>query len=363
MEKKLLPLVAAAAAAGLVLGLVVLAGGSGSSSAVSAATADAILTAVDQSMCSSPAPAASGAWSAAEMSNAATIVSVSDTLSGENRRAAQIALMTAVTESGLNDDPGGLGGAIGLFQQTPPAWGTASQILDPAYAAGAFVKRLLAVGGWEKLPPWQAAQAVQASGAGEPDSPLNPLPGQLGGNYEVNWSKALGVYSAVTGSFTLSGCGGGPTGGVTGPAGRHGLPVGYQVPAGTSTEAKAAIGYAVSKLGDAYVWGAAGPNQFDCSGLTMMAWRQAGVALVHYTVTQEQEGRKVPASQITPGDLVLVPGSDPPGPGLPGHVGIYLGSSLVLSAIDPQYGVAVQSWRTFTSGGLDATVDPSRPAA
>ena len=134
------------AAAGLVLGLVVLAGGSGSSSAVSAATADAILTAVDQSMCSSSAPAASGSWSAAEMSNAATIVSVSDTLSGENRRAAQIALMTAITESGLNDDPGGMGGAIGLFQQTPPAWGTASQILDPAYAAGAFVKRLLGGG-------------------------------------------------------------------------------------------------------------------------------------------------------------------------------------------------------------------------
>jgi len=61
--------------------------------------------------------------------------------------------------------------------------------------------------------------------------------------------------------------------------------------------------------------------------------------------------------------LVLVPGSDPPGPGLPGHVGIYLGSSLVLSAIDPQYGVAVQSWKTFTSAGLDAIVDPSRPPA
>ena len=150
---------------------------------------------------------------------------------------------------------------------------------------------------------------------------------------------------------------------MTGPAGRHGLPVGYQVPAGTSTETKTAIGYAISKLGDAYVWGAAGPNQFDCSGLTMMAWRQTGVTLVHYTVTQEHEGRKVPASQIAPGDLVLVPGADPPGPGLPGHVGIYLGYSLVLSAIDPQYGVAVQSWKTFTSGGLDAIVDPSHPPA
>ena len=111
------------------------------------------------------------------------------------------------------------------------------------------------------------------------------------------------------------------------------------------------------------MWGAAGPNQFDCSGLTMAAWAKARVTLVHYTVTQEQEGRKVPASQIAPGDLVLVPGSDPPGPGLPGHVGIYLGDSLVLSAIDQQYGVAVQSWKTFTSGGLDAVVDPTQPPA
>jgi cell wall-associated NlpC family hydrolase len=363
VEKKLLPLGAAVAAAGLVLGLVVLAGGSGSSSSVSAAIADAILTALDQSMCQSAAAGASGLWSQAEMSNAETIVSVSNTLSGEDPRAAEIALMTAITESGLNDDPGGLGGAIGLFQQTPPAWGTATQILDPGYAAGAFVKRLLAVPGWEKLPPWQAAQAVQASGAGEPGSTLNPLPGQLGGNYEVNWSKAQGVYSAVTGVFTASGCGGGPAGGVTGPASRHGLPVGYEVPAGTPNNAKTAIEYAISKLGDTYVWGAAGPNRFDCSGLTMASWAKAGVTLVHYTVTQEQEGRKVPASQIAPGDLVLVPGSDPPGPGLPGHVGIYLGDSLVLSAIDQQYGVAVQSWKTFTSGGLDAVVDPTQPPA
>lgn len=363
MEKKLCALGAAAATSGLVLGLVVLAGGSGSSSAVSAATADAILIALDQSMCSSVAPAASGSWTPAEMSNAETIVSVSDTLSGESPRAAEIALMTAITESGLNDDPGGLGGAIGLFQQTPPVWGTASQILDPAYAAGAFVKRLLAAPGWQTMPPWQAAQAVQASGAGSPSSPLNPLPGALGGNYEVNWSKAQGVYTAVTGAFTQAGCGGGPTGGVTGPASRHGLPVGYKIPPGASNKATTTIDYALSKLGDAYVWGAAGPNQFDCSGLTMAAWAKAGVTLVHYTVTQEQEGLKVPASQMAPGDLVLVPGSDPPGPGLPGHVGIYLGHSLVLSAIDKRYGVAVQSWQTFTSGGLDAVVDPTQPPA
>jgi cell wall-associated NlpC family hydrolase len=93
----------------------------------------------------------------------------------------------------------------------------------------------------------------------------------------------------------------------------------------------------------------------------MMAWAQAGIALDHYTVSQEEEGLKVLSGQIVAGDLVLVPGDDAPGPGLPGHVGIYLGDALVLSAVDPQYGVIVQSWATFTGGGLDAIVDPLLP--
>ena len=58
------------------------------------------------------------------------------------------------------------------------------------------------------------------------------------------------------------------------------------------------------------------------------------------------------------GDLVLIPGSDAPAPGEAGHVGIYVGNGLVESAIDPAQGVAVQSWQTFVSGGLDAVRDP-----
>jgi hypothetical protein len=340
--------------------LVVLAGGVAGSSAGSAVT-DTIVTAVERSMCQSAGPL--GGLTAPQSANAETIVSVSDTLSGENPRAAQIALMAALTESGLSNDPGGMGGAIGLFQQTPPAWGTDAQLHDPAYATGAFVTRLLELSGWQQLEPWVAAQDVQQSGAGQPGSPLNPYPGRVGGNYEAKWAVAQEFYGLVTGADTALDCGGGPAGGEPGPPSRFGLPLGYTVPAGTTPRAALAVSYAISKLGDAYVWGAAGPNQFDCSGLTMLAWRAAGVSLVHYTVTQGQEGRQVPASQIAPGDLVLVPGSDPPGPGLPGHVGLYLGASLVVSAIDTQQGVAVQTWATFVSGGLDAVVDPTRAPA
>jgi cell wall-associated NlpC family hydrolase len=91
----------------------------------------------------------------------------------------------------------------------------------------------------------------------------------------------------------------------------------------------------------------------------MAAWATVGVVLVHASSIQQTEGVGVTAAQLVPGDLVLVPGSDSPGPGLAGHVGIYLGDSLVISAIDPEYGVAVQTWDTFVSGGLIALRDPA----
>lgn len=343
-----------------VLALAVLVGG-----AVGPTATDTTLTAygqaANQEMCAATGPL--HGLPAAEASNAEAIVAVTEELSHENSRAAQIALMTALTESHLANVDGGMGGAYGLFQQTPPAWGTVTQILNPTYATTQFVTHLLAVPGWSSLPPWQAAQAVQRSGAGQPKSPLNPHPGILGGNYETYWTQAGRVLSLVLGSQTGMACGGGPTGGEPGSAGRYGLPADYHIPTTATPQATVAIRYALSKLGDRYIYGAAGPNRFDCSGLTMMAWAAAGVRLEHYTVDQLHEGLQVPASQIEPGDLVLVPGVDPPGPGLPGHVGIYLGDQLVLSAVDPQYGVIVQSWTTFVSGGLDAVIDPLQPGS
>jgi hypothetical protein len=147
---------AAAAVGGLlafVVGLAVLAGGG------SAITSDAdttVLTAALQqvaqdSTCITTGPLAG--LSATQASNAETIVSVSDTLSHENMRAAQIALMTSITESHLTNLDGGMGGAYGLFQQTPPAWGTVGQIMDPTYAATQFITRLLAVPGWQSMAP------------------------------------------------------------------------------------------------------------------------------------------------------------------------------------------------------------------
>lgn len=340
----------------LVVGLVILAGGGpATTTAETTALTGALQQVAQDSTCISTGPLTG--LSTAQASNAELIVSVSDTLSHEDTHAAQIALMTSITETHLTDLDGGMGGAYGLFQQTPPAWGTVAQIMDPTYAATQFVSRLLAVPGWQSMTPWAAAQAAQSSGAGQPDSPLNPEPGVVGGNYAVHWLAAGQVLNLVLGSATSAGCGGGPTGGEVGPASRYGLPASYSIPPGTTPQAQLAVAYAISKLGDAYVWAAAGPNTFDCSGLTMMAWAQAGVQLAHYTITQMNEGLNVPASQMVPGDLVLVPGSDG-SLAAPGHVGIYIGDSLVLSAVDPQDGVIAQSWATFVSDGLSAIVDP-----
>ncbi|WP_121252466.1 C40 family peptidase [Nocardioides ferulae] len=102
----------------------------------------------------------------------------------------------------------------------------------------------------------------------------------------------------------------------------------------TSGRAGAAIGYAMAQVGDAYVYGAAGPSAFDCSGLTMMAWAQAGVALPHSSSAQYGSGPHIAASALQPGDLVFYysPIS---------HVGMYIGNGMIVHAANPGTGVVV----------------------
>jgi cell wall-associated NlpC family hydrolase len=101
-----------------------------------------------------------------------------------------------------------------------------------------------------------------------------------------------------------------------------------------SGRAKIAIDAALAQLGDSYVWGAAGPNSFDCSGLTMYAWGKAGVSLSHSSKAQASEGRRVSKSELMPGDLVFFfqPIS---------HVGIYLGNGRIVHAPRPGKSVEI----------------------
>ena len=101
-----------------------------------------------------------------------------------------------------------------------------------------------------------------------------------------------------------------------------------------SGRAGAAVSYALAQVGDAYVWGATGPSAFDCSGLTLMAWSQAGVSLPHSSSSQMSSGTPVSSSQLQPGDLVFYysPVS---------HVGIYIGNGQIVHAANPSDGVKV----------------------
>ena len=106
------------------------------------------------------------------------------------------------------------------------------------------------------------------------------------------------------------------------------------VSAPASGRAGAAVQYALAQVGDSYVYGAAGPSAFDCSGLTMMAWAQAGVSLPHSSSAQYASGTQVAASALQPGDLVFYynPIS---------HVGIYIGNGMIAHAANPSTGVQV----------------------
>ncbi|MBI3217826.1 MAG: C40 family peptidase [Mycobacterium sp.] len=98
-----------------------------------------------------------------------------------------------------------------------------------------------------------------------------------------------------------------------------------------SGRAALAVRAALSRLGRPYVWGATGPNQFDCSGLMQWAYHQAGIDLHRTTYDQIHDGVAVPRSQVQPGDLVF-PHT--------GHVQMAIGNGMVVEA--PHAGANVQ---------------------
>jgi peptidoglycan DL-endopeptidase CwlO len=118
----------------------------------------------------------------------------------------------------------------------------------------------------------------------------------------------------------------------------------YIPPVGNSIGAQA-LRYALSKVGDPYVWGAAGPNAFDCSGLVMWAYAQVGISLLHFTGDQWNEGVHIPRSQLQPGDLVFFFQDL-------GHVGMYIGNGMMVNA--PTFGQPVQVAPVFWSAYMGA---------
>jgi cell wall-associated NlpC family hydrolase len=101
-----------------------------------------------------------------------------------------------------------------------------------------------------------------------------------------------------------------------------------------SGRAAIAVRYAMAQVGKPYVYGAAGPSAYDCSGLTMAAWGSAGVGLPHSSSAQYGSGTHVSPSALQPGDLVFYysPIS---------HVGMYIGNGMIVNAENPSAGIKV----------------------
>jgi peptidoglycan DL-endopeptidase CwlO len=95
-----------------------------------------------------------------------------------------------------------------------------------------------------------------------------------------------------------------------------------------SGAAGVAVNFALDQIGDSYVYGAAGPDAWDCSGLTMGAWGAAGVSLPHSSSAQMSSGTPVSSDELEPGDLVFYyqPVS---------HVALYIGNGQIVHAANP----------------------------
>jgi len=233
-----------------------------------------------------------------------------------------VGLMAAMQESSLRNLQYGDRDSLGLFQQRPSqGWGTAEQILDPAYAAAAFFggptspdrnPGLLDIAGWEQLTPGRAAQAVQQSGY--PDS-------------YARWEGSAQAWLAEIVSQP----------GTNAP--------GCALAAATGSAA-VVVSSAARWLGTPYAWGggdARGPTEgfaqgsgtvgFDCSGLTLYAYAQVGITLPRTTGEQWLvPGVRIHSlAELQPGDLVFF-ATDTGDPATIHHVAISLGADAMLEA-------------------------------
>jgi cell wall-associated NlpC family hydrolase len=290
-------------------------------------------------------------WSAEQTANAQTITQVA-VRRGLPRRAAVVAVSTAIVESGLRNIAYGDRDSLGLFQQRPSQdWGLPRDILNPVLAAGKFYDVLVTVPRWALLPPGVAAQAVQRSAFPRRYAPNEPAAADLVARHWVGPDDPGGTAAdreqAALATLACPDQGGAelpPGPGSTVDPDR--IPPGYTLPA--DPVHRAVVSAALAQLGKPYVWGAKGPAAFDCSGLTQAAWATAGVPIAAGTVNQVRDGTPVAdLARLSPGDLLFIPGSFGT-TAVPRHVGLYIGDGLVVDARNSRRGVILSSlddWR------------------
>lgn len=256
-----------------------------------------------------------GSYGAEQMTNAKLIVDIG-AQRGISDHGIVIALMAAMTESGLRNLDHGDRDSLGLFQMRPSqGWGSPAQLTDPTYAVNKFYDILLTVPNWQGLSPGAAAQAVERSAF--PD------------RYNKHEQTAREILGAVRGVAC-------PTG-LAADGRRVSLP--------SNPRAETVINAALSQLGVPYAWAggtATGPSRgtgrdagvvgFDCSGLALYAYAQIGVAVPHQTqaIWRVFQPAVRDPPQVQPGDLILLSNNSQPA-GIH-HVAIYLGDGKVVHA-------------------------------
>ncbi|WP_158885517.1 C40 family peptidase [Amycolatopsis anabasis] len=225
-------------------------------------------------------------------------------------RAWQIAIQAGMTESGLRNLNYGDRDSLGIFQMRPSmGWGTVEQVTNPPYQVNKFYDVLSAVPDWEKRRPGESAQAVERSGFPDRYHKWEPMAVHLVEN----------------------------VGQVTDPVG-CGQGVGTALP--PNQAAAAAIQFALGEQGKPYVWGATGPNSYDCSGLMLRAYEKAGITLDRVSRDQFRDGAMLPVKDAQPGDLLFW-AYDESNPNTIHHVAMYLGDNKIVEA--QQTGVPVHT--------------------
>lgn len=242
-----------------------------------------------------------------------------------------VAVATALQESTLRNLDWGDRDSVGLFQQRD-AWGSHDERTDPPTAARMFYTGgragqpgLLDISGWSRMTVTAAAQAVQRSAF--------PL--------------AYAKWEVLAGSLVRSVVGDEPLN-CADDAIAVGLPSGA---VGTM------LTVALQQQGDPYIWGATGPDAFDCSGLIVYSWREAGYRVKVRTAAQMWSvSTPVAAGSEQPGDLLFGEfGARGPGPG---HVMIVVRKGVAVQAPSAGRNVEVTNYRA-TGGWRLGRLKPS----
>lgn len=240
----------------------------------------------------------------------------------------QVAIQAAMTESGLRNLDYGDRDSLGLFQMRPSqGWGTVEQVTEPTYEINKFYDVLLTVPNWKEQRPGNSAQDVERSAFPERYHRWEAMGATL--------VRDIGAVADPTGCGESNG---------------------NLLPAPTKQAAKA-IAFAHSQEGKPYVWGATGPDAYDCSGLMLRAYQAAGINLPRTSQEQYQAGALLPVREAQPGDLIFY-AYDTADPATVHHVAMYLGNNKIVEA--QQTGVPVHT-RDFSFDESELVGQAVRP--